>query len=74
MPEPPPGRKVCHWKTARWTQIRGELKAALKGWQASSFDSVDDTVDDLYSIINAVVDRSVESSEPRIARTAPWWN
>ena len=35
MPEPPPGRKVYHWKTASSSRINGALKLALKHWKAS---------------------------------------
>ena len=74
MPSPPPGRVVYHWRTAPWHRIRGELKATLKGWKASSFGTVDEAVDDLYAIIDAAVGKYVKSSRPTKARPSPWWN
>ena len=49
MPEPPPGRRVYHWKTAPWDRIRGGIRADLRSWKASDFKTVDEALDDLYT-------------------------
>ena len=74
MPAPPPKRRVFRWKSAPWDRIRGALRLKLGGWKASVFDTLDAAVDDLYEIIQSVIDRYVKTSVPGSARPAPWWN
>jgi hypothetical protein len=74
MPAPPPKRKVYHWKSAPWDRIRGALKIKLGSWKASVFDTLNDAMDDLYEIIQGVIDKYVKTSIPGSARPAPWWN
>ena len=74
MPEPPPGRKVYHWKTASWGRINGALKLALKHWKASDHTTVDAAASNLQDIVMAEVDKYVKTSFPKRSRPAPWWD
>jgi hypothetical protein len=74
VPAPPPNRAVFHWASAPWNHIRGELSRQFQGWDARSFESVDDAVTAYYKIVDTVIKRYVRSSIPRGARPTPWWD
>jgi hypothetical protein len=74
LPPPPPKRSVYHWSNAPWNHIRGHLKRATAEWHPDSFETVDDTVDDFYRLIDQTVTRYVRSTVPTSSRPASWWD